>query len=188
MATQPQARHWTYEDLLDLPDETKRYEIIAGRLFEMPSANSAHARIITSLMVFIFGPLITTLKIRLFTAPFDVFIRDGDPVQPDVMVLLAEQRDLISKRGIEGPPALVVEILSPSNHTHDQITKRALYARAGVREYWIVSPEAMLIEILVLDGDHYVVHARIGGDEPLTSPTLPALTGTAAQIFGDLGE
>jgi Uma2 family endonuclease len=188
MATQPQTHYWTYEDLLALPDDGKRYEIIEGVPHEMPAANSAHARIITNLMVYLLGPLMATMGIQLFTAPLDVFIRDGDPVQPDLMILLPEQRDLIAKRGIEGPPALVVEVLSPSNHTHDQITKRALYARAGVREYWIVSPEALIVEILVLDGERYTVHARVGGDEPLTSPTLPTLTGTAAQIFGDLGE
>jgi len=188
MATQPQTRYWTYDDLLALPDDGKRYEIIEGVLHEMPAANSAHARIITNLMVYIFGPLMAAMGIHLFTAPLDVFIRDGDPVQPDMMILLPEQADWVSKRGIEGPPDLVVEVLSPSNAGHDHITKRALYARAGVREYWIVSPEARIVEILVLDGERYAVHARVGGDEPLTSPTLPALTGTAAQVFGDLGE
>ena len=187
MATQAQAHGWTYQELLTLPDDGKRYEIIEGVLYEMPGANAVHARIITNLMVFIFGPLMTTLKIQLFTAPLDVFIRDGDPVQPDLLILLPDQLDLIAKRGVEGPPALVVEVLSPGNPEHDRITKRAIYARAGVAEYWIVSPEAATIEILTLHDSHYVVHARVGGDEPLTSPALPALTGTAAQVFGESG-
>ena len=188
MATQPQTRYWTYDDLLALPDDGKRYEIIEGVLHEMPAASMDHAEIITNLMVYFFGPLMKALGIRAYAAPVDVFIRGGSPVQPDILVLLAEQLTLRSKRGVEGPPALVVEVLSPSNAGHDHITKRALYARAGVREYWIVSPEARIVEILVLDGERYAVHARVGGDEPLTSPTLPALTGTAAQVFGDLGE
>ena len=188
MATQPQTRRWTYEDLLALPDDGKRYEIIEGVLYEMPAANMDHADIITNLMVYFFGPLMKALGIRVYTAPVDVFLRGGNPVQPDIFVLLAEQLALRSQRGIEGPPTLIVEVLSPSNHTHDQVIKRALYARAGVAEYWIVSPEAMSVEILILDGDRYALHARVGGDEPLTSPTLPALTGTAAQIFGDPGE
>jgi len=124
---------------------------------------------------------------EVLTAPLDVFIRDGDPVQPDLLILLPEQLDLIAKRGIEGPPALIVEILSPSNPEHDRITKRAIYARAGVAEYWIVSPEAATIEILTLNDGHYAVHTRIGGDEPLASPTLPALSGTADQVFGETG-
>jgi Uma2 family endonuclease len=187
MATQPQPHDWTCEDLLTLPDDGKRYEIIEGVLHEMPAANTDHALIIMRLILYIFGPLVHALGIQVLTAPVDVFIRDGDPVQPDLMLLLPEQRDLIAKRGVEGPPALVVEVLSPSNPEHDRITKRALYARAGVPEYWIVSPEAATIEILALRDGHYAVHARVGGDEPLTSPTLPALAGTAARVFGESG-
>jgi len=185
MATQPQTKYWTYDDLLALPDDDKRREIIEGILYEMPAANTDHALIIMRLIRWVFGPLIWGLGGEILTAPVDVFIRAGDPVQPDLMIFLPQQRDLIAKRGVEGPPALVVEVLSPSNPEHDRITKRALYACAGVREYWIVSPEAATIEILALNDGHYDVHARVGGHEPLISPTLPALIGTAAQVFGE---
>ncbi len=187
MATQPQTHDWTYEELLTLPDDGKRYEIIEGVLYEMPSINTEHAQIVMRLILTIFGPLMESAGIQLFTAPLDVFIGEGAVVQPDLVILLPRQLDLIARRGVEGPPALLVEVLSPDNSTYDRITKRDLYARAGVAEYWIVSPEAMLVQILTLDGDHYTVHARIGGDEPLISPLLPALTGTAAQVFGEGG-
>ncbi len=187
MATQLQPHNWAYEDLLALPEDGKRYEIIEGVLYEMPAANTEHALILMRLIRWIFGPLIWGMGGEILTAPVDVFIRDGDPVQPDLIILLPEQLELIAKRGIEGPPALVVEVLSPSNPEHDRLTKRALYARAGVREYWLVSPEAATIEILTLHDDRYAVHARVGGDEPLTSPILPTLTGTAAQVFGEGG-
>lgn len=183
MATQQQEKYWTYEDLLDLTDDGKRYEIIAGELYEMPSANTTHATIIVSLMLNVFGPLVSALGVRLFTAPVDVFLLDANPVQPDIFLLLPEQADLIAKRGVEGAPALVVEVLSPSNPEHDRIVKRALYARAGVPEYWIVSPEAAIVEILILDGTVYRTHARIAGDEPLTSPTFPTLTVAASAVF-----
>lgn len=88
-----------------------------------------------------------------------------------------------SERGIEGPPALIVEVLSPSNSQHDLITKRALYARAGVPEYWIVSPEAMSIEVLTLEGSHYRTHDRLAGDEILTSPTFPTIAMPISVIF-----
>ena len=185
MATQAQAHDWTYQELLTLPDDGKRYEIIEGVLYEMPAANTEHALIIMRLIRWTFGPLIWGMGGEILTAPIDVFIRDGDPVQPDLLILLPEQLDLIAKRGVEGPPALVVEVLSPSNPEHDRITKRALYARAGVAEYWIVSPEAATIAILTLNEGNYDVHARVGGDEPLTSPSFPALSGTAAQVFGE---
>ena len=111
------------------------------------------------------------------------FLLDANPVQPDIFLLLPEQADLIAKRGVEGPPALVVEVLMPSNPEHDRVAKRALYARAGVPEYWIVSPEAAIVEILILDGAAYRTHARIAGDEPLTSPTFPSLAAAASTVF-----
>jgi len=89
----------------------------------------------------------------------------------------------MSKRGIEGAPALIVEVLSPSNPEHDRIVKRALYARAGVAEYWLVSPEAAIVEVLTLAGGHYQTHARVAGDESLSSLVLPGLDCTAARIF-----
>jgi Uma2 family endonuclease len=74
--------------------------------------------------------------------------------------------------------------LSPSNPEHDRITKRALYARGGVKEYWLVSPEAATVEVLVLDGAAYRTHLRAGGDERVTSTVLPGLSFPAAAAFG----
>lgn len=183
MATQQQPRTWTYDDLLALPDDGKRYEIIDGELYEMPAANTEHAMIIMTLILRVFGPLTDTLGIQCFTAPVDVFLRGAGPVQPDLFVLLPDQVGLMSRRGIEGPPALVVEVLSPSNPERDRIVKRAAYARGGVREYWLVSPEAAIVEILALDGDRYRTHARVAGDEPLSSLVLPAIAAPAGVIF-----
>ena len=182
MANTQQHKYWTYDDLFGLPDDGKRYEIIEGVLYEMPAPNLAHARLIMN-SIAIFLPLIEGLGGRLYTAPVDVFMADANPVQPDLMLLLPDQLHLESKRGIEGPPALLVEVLSPSNPEHDRLVKRAVYARGGVLEYWLVSPEAGSIEILVLDGDRYRTHARVGGDESLTSTILPELHRPVSAIF-----
>lgn len=182
MSIRKQPKYWTYDDLFDLPED-KRYEIIEGVLYELPAANSAHAVIIMNLIVKVLSPVIFALGGQLLTAPLDVFLRGGNPVQPDLLVLLPDQLGMISERGIEGVPALLVEVLSPSNSRHDLVTKRALYARAGVRKYWIVSPEAMIIEILTLDGEVYRTHARLAGDEPITSVLFPAIATPTSAIF-----
>ena len=143
MAVTKRENRWTYEDLFNLPDE-KRYEIIEGVLYEMPSANWEHGEIIMNL-IWLLHPLARRIGAYLHTAPQDVFLPDADPVQPDLFLLLEDQQGLITKRGVEGPPALVIEVLSPSNPEHDRIRKRALYARGEVREYWIVSPEAATV-------------------------------------------
>lgn len=177
--TQP----WTYADLTRLPDDGRRYEIIDGVLYEMPSPSADHARAIMNLILSVLGPLVQALGGRLFTAPLDVFLPGADPVQPDLLVLLPEQLHLVSRRGIEGAPALIVEVLSPSNADYDRTVKRALYARAGVREYWLVSPDAATVEVLVLEGDRYRTHVRAAGDEAVTSTVLAGLHSPAAIIF-----
>ncbi len=182
MATQQQPKYWTYDDLFDLPDD-KRYEIIDGELHEMPAPNARHEVITMNLVQFVFSLVVWPLGGKILTAPVDLFLRADNPVQPDLLVLLPDQLGMISERGIEGVPALLVEVLSPSNSRHDLVTKRALYARAGVREYWIVSPEAMIIEILTLDGEVYRTHARLAGDEPITSVLFPAIATPTSAIF-----
>ena len=182
MATQQQPKHWTYDDLFALPAD-KRYEIIDGVLYEMPAPNAAHEVITMNLVQFVFSPVVWPRGGKILTAPVDLFLQHDNPVQPDLLILLPEQLGMISDRGIEGAPALLVEVLSPSNSRHDLVTKRALYARAGVQEYWIVSPEAMSIEVLTLDGAVYRTHARLVGDEPITSALFPAIATPTSAIF-----
>lgn len=182
MATQTPHKIWTYEDLFALPDDGKRYEIIHGELYEMPSPNFSHGTAVYNLMMLL-GPIVTKLGGILRTAPMDVFIRNGNPVQPDILALLSDRLNLISGRGIEGAPSLLIEILSPSNSIHDLILKRDLYAHAGVLEYWLVSPEAWIVEVLTLDGDAYRTHIRAGADELITSPLLPELSFPASAVF-----
>src|SRR5918997_2753133 len=162
MAITKPAGTWTYEDLFSLPDDGRRYEIIEGELYEKPSPSWAHAAVIASLITMLI-PLVTRLGGRWFTAPVDVFFQGANPVQPDILVLLPDWPGSLTQRGIEGAPDLLVEVLSPSNRGHDLLTKRALYARAGVREYWIVDPTNCTVEILTLDRDAFhTVQVAVG--------------------------
>ena len=181
VVTKP-AGGWTYDDLFNLPDDGKHYEIVDGELYELPRRGSDHGLVIMNLIILLV-PIADQLGGRLLTAPLDVFLPGADPVQPDIFLLTADQFHLISKRGIEGPPALVIEVLSLSNPEHDRITKRALYARGGVPEYWLVSPEAATIEVLVLEGAAYRTHVRAGNDEPVTSTLLPDFSFPSSAAF-----
>lgn len=178
---------WTYEDLFDLPDDGTRYEIIEGELYEMPAPYLAHALAIANLISMLI-PLVARLGGQWLTAPLDVFFQGANPVQPDIVVVLPGRSARFVKRGVEGPPDLLIEVLSPSNRVHDILTKRALYARGGVREYWIVDPDARTIEILTLD--HDVRHqgtVSSGSDTPISSLFGP-LPIEAGHLFGDLDE
>ncbi|HEU5434334.1 MAG TPA: Uma2 family endonuclease [Thermomicrobiales bacterium] len=178
---------WTYDDLLRFPDDGKRYEIIEGTLYEMPSPLLVHAQVIANLMFFL-GALVRSLDGRLFTAPLDVFVPGGDPVQPDVIVILPGGAAKPVRRGIEGPPDLAIEVLSPSNRGHDRLTKRALYATAGVREYWIVDPEARTVEVLALHLDAFHAVQTAAGDDRIESSLLPALDLAATDVFAGLDD
>jgi Uma2 family endonuclease len=182
MASSTSTKFWTYEDLFALPDDGKRYEIIHGELYEMPSPNFSHGTGIVNL-IGILLPIVRSLGGILRTAPMDVFIKNGNPVQPNILVLLRDRLQLISSRGIEGAPNLLIEILSPSNSIHDHILKRDLYAQAGVLEYWLVSPEAGIVEVLTLAGQEYRTHVRAGANELVTSRLLPELSFSASDVF-----
>ncbi len=99
----------------------------------------------------------------------DVHLADHTVAQPDVLYVSPERREILQD-WIEGAPDLVVEVLSPSTARMDRLLKLNRYAEAGVREYWLVDPVARTIEILVNNGERFVVHAQAGG--PWTSPAV----------------
>lgn len=95
-------------------------------------------------------------KCEVFSAPFGVrlFEKDGDSpenvdtmVEPDISVIC--DRDKLDRHGCKGAPDLIVEILSPSTQRRDRLIKLELYQRAGVREYWLVSPEEQTVQVLL---------------------------------------
>src|SRR4051794_3931322 len=106
-----------------------------------------------------------------------------DPVQSDLLVILAADFDIIQPTGIEGIPALLVEILSPSTRNHDLTTKLAAYARAGVPEYWVLRPKER--DVLLYSGPdaangRYLAVTPLPADGELISPTLPFRAPVAA--------
>ncbi len=182
MAVQFRDTRWTYDDLRALPDDGKRYEIIEGVLYEVTGPGGKHVAALIKLNTLLL-PYVEAVGGMLVNPVVDVFFSGADPVQPDMVILLPDGPAWISTRGIEGPPDLIVEVLSPSNRGHDILTKRALYGRAGVREYWLVDPEARTIDVLALSSD--ALHSRgiTAGDDRVTSALLPDLSFPASAVF-----
>lgn len=98
---------------------------------------------------------------RVFIAPVDVRLPKADEadeaidtvVQPDVLVVCDERK--ISERGVRGAPDFVVEVLSPATAGHDQVKKRRIYERHGVKEYWLVHPTDRILTVYRLMGAEY---------------------------------
>lgn len=179
---------WRYEDLASLPDDGTRYEIIDGELYELSGPRSVHARVIARLIGLLL-PVLERLGAEWVSAPLDVFFAGANPVEPDIMVMLPGSRAQFVDNGIEGPPDLLIEVLSPSNRAHDTVRKRALYARGGVREYWIVDPDAGSIEIVGEDGKTVqIVAAADGAALAWRSPLLGEFAVDSAEMFPRFGD
>ena len=181
---QPTTKKWTHDDLLALPDEGARYELIDGELYELPMPNEPHQRASRNLIILLL-PAATQDGAEWYHAPTRVYLPpDGERgVEPDLLYFFPDGNTSRSYRGIEGALDLVVEILSPSNPEHDEEDKRTWYAQAGVREYWIVSPEFRAVEVLVLEGGEYQTLVLARGEDPVTSTVFTELRFPAAAIF-----
>lgn len=188
MAVTKAAGTWTFEDLYALPDD-KHYEIIEGELYEMPSPNADHVRLVMNFIRLLL-PWADRIGGELRTAPQGVFLPGlTNPVQPDLLLLTASQRrtvaegGLLTEQGVVGPPALIIEVLSPNNREHDLVRKRRIYALGGVPEYWLVDPRSQSIEVLVLEEGEYRTRARATGEATVTSAVLPELAFRASEAF-----
>ena len=173
---------FTYEDYCNAPED-KRYELHDGDLILVPSPKEPHQK--TSLDL--------AAELRLFTrrtgigyiyiAPFDVLFSDTDVVQPDVIFVSNERLEIITPDNIQGAPDLVIEVLSPSTAHRDRTFKRALYARHGVREFWLVDTDAHTIEVLLLGASGYETVGIFGAGQTLTSPTLTGFNLNTDEVF-----
>jgi Uma2 family endonuclease len=157
---------YTYADYLTWP-ETPRYELIDGKAYAMaPAPSVRHQDIVLQVARQIANQLDNT-SCRPFVAPLDVRLpkhpNDRDEhtdrvVQPDIFVVCDPNK--IDERGVLGAPDWIIEILSPGSASYDQITKRALYERVGVREYWVIHPIDGMVFIYRHNGTHYEVDVQ----------------------------
>ena len=120
---------------------------------------------------------------RVYTAPFDVRLSFNTVVQPDVMVILSENMHKITHKGIIGGPDLAIEIASPSTESYDRLVKWNAYARAAVREYWIVDPLKQHVEVLVLEAETYQSLGVFSDEQLLPSLVVPELPVRVKQFF-----
>ena len=140
----PRTAPWTREQVLALPEDGNRYELIDGALLVTPSPRVPHQSVAMALC----GKLIPHVDAhrlgRVLSSPADLFGRLGQLAQPDIFVLPTRA---MSERWAELPdPILAIEVLSPSTARYDRVTKRRFYQRAGVPEYWIVDLDARTVE------------------------------------------
>jgi Uma2 family endonuclease len=165
------AKRWTYEESWSLGPE-KRCEIIDGELFMPPSPDTWHQEWSFDLSMLV-GAHVKRHKLgRFFVAPLDVVLDPENTVQPDLIFVANSNLGIIQRRAIFGAPDLLIELISPSTVRRDRYDKKEIYARFGVKEYWIGDPANKSLEILVLKAGRYELHCSAEEKGKLVSSVL----------------
>ena len=180
----------TYADLVLLPDDGNRHEIIGGVHYVTPSPYIPHQILVGRLFVAIAGFLKTRRKLgRVFISPVDVLMSEHDIVVPDLTFVAGDQESILTEANVQGAPALLAEVLSPSTRRRDEGIKRELFDQQGVREYWLVDRTAMRVSIHRRNADGsfpLVLTLEAETDGQLSTPLLPGFTLSVRELFEEL--
>ena len=172
----------TYQDYAGTP-EGEIWELIDGEKFMPPSPGAAHQKIDMRLGSRLHSFVDDRDLGEVFSAPFDVVLSDVDVVQPDLLFVSKERLHIVTAANVQGAPDLVVEIRSPSTASRDWTIKRGLYARYGVKEYWVVDPDARRIWVMALGDAGFDEIGSYSAGDVLTSPSLEGLSIDLDDIF-----
>ena len=178
-------RRVSFADLQRMPEDGNRYELHDGELRVVPSPLLRHQVVIARL----FEALLEYRRAgggEVFCAPLDLVLSDYDVVQPDLMYFGGESASRLKlNEFVRFPPDVAIEVLSPSTAAIDRGRKRDLFARYGLREYWVVDPVEHRVEVSVLTAHGYEA-PRVVEQGVLESPTVPGLTIDLGPIFEGL--
>lgn len=170
------------------PGEYKiRHELIGGVHFVTPNPVTRHQELVSRLWFDIETYLRANPHCgRVFGVPLDVVLSDHDVVAPDLILIAEDQDAILNPKNVQGAPALVIEVLSPSTRRRDLGIKRDLFDRAGVREYWIVDGKLDRIEIHRRDASRVLRltdRITVDGGGVLTTPMLPGFACPLDRLF-----
>ena len=181
MAMTPARVVLTYRDYETLPNDGRRYEIHDGELSVTAAPRTMHQEVLANLFAALYAHVRAHGLGKVYPAPTAVILSDTSIVEPDIVYVATAAQ--ISERGIEGPPTLAVEILSPSTAQTDRQIKMQIYARHGIPWYWVVDPDNRVVEVYRLARGGYVLDARASGDESLTAEPLTELVIPLASLW-----
>lgn len=171
----PSSVRFKAADIWDAPDDAKRYEVIDGQLYASPPPVREHQGASGVLYGYIW-PYVHARRLGwLYAAPIGVTLDDENGLQPDLVYVSREREAILSKRGIEGPPDLVVEILSPSTRSRDRGIKMRRYAAAGVPHCWLVDPRTRALEAYRLGEQGYTLIGKQGPGTIFCPELFPGL-------------
>ena len=165
----------SFADLEGWPEDGRRYELYDGEVSVVPSPIPLHQMVSARLYLVLEEYTRAHGGVVLY-APLDIVLTDFDVVQPDLLLFTAARAHLVKPRQVtRHAPDLAIEILSPSTAPNDRGRKPQLLARHAVREYWLVDPNAVTIEVHCLAGDRLTLAHSAGAADMVQSVLLPQL-------------
>jgi Uma2 family endonuclease len=163
-----------------------QYELIGGELILVPAPKTYHQRISGRLYRIISEFVLSNKLGEVMYAPVDVLLTEKDKPQPDIFFIAKDRLDIIKEQHVDGAPDLIIEILSPSTASRDRVEKSRLYFTHGVKEYWIVDPDSMVVEILTPGEKYWQIAGTYNQKETLSSPLLQGLNINLMDVFTGL--
>jgi Uma2 family endonuclease len=170
-------------DYWKLP-EGEPVELIRGELVMSPAPRTSHQIILGELYAILRTAAAKGGGMPLLS-PADVILSDDTILQPDLLYVAKERRGIIGDR-VNGPPDIVVEVISPKAERRDRVQKLDVYAQYGVAEYWIVDYGARVIDFLLLENGRYAMLKA--ADDRYQSPRLPEVAIDLATFWKEVAE
>ena len=172
----------TYEDYARTSDD-ERWELLNGELVMVPSPNMSHqatqAKLGSRLNNFVDQGGLG----HVFFAPTDVVLSDTNVVQPDLLFISRGREHIITHANVQGAPDLAAEIRSPSTAERDLTVKRRLYAEHGVKEYWLVDPDARTVTVPLLGERGYEEAGTYRSGQSFVSTAVEGFSVSLDEIF-----
>lgn len=154
----------------------RQFQLLNGRPTVNPAPTTKHQRILLRLTRLLVDFVESGELGEVWLAPCDVVLSTYDVVQPDLFFVSAQRAHIVTEKNVQGAPDLIFEILSASTADWDRGYKQHLYATHGVREYWLVDPDAELVEVRVLGDAGYETYGVYRADDTVTSRLLEDLS------------
>ena len=182
MVTDPQVR-LTVRDYLDIPDDENRYELIDGEIHMAPAPSYEHQESTLNLAAFLRDFVRANGLGRVVASPIDLYLSDGDVLQPDIAFISNERLHIIHSDGLHGAPNLIIEVLSPGTERIDRTLKSERYERFDVQEYWLADPIAKTILVFRARDGAFERIGEFTEGMTLETPLLPGLRVDVSAMF-----
>jgi Uma2 family endonuclease len=176
-------RLYTYAELVaELPESNQPGELWDGELIMSPTPSFNHQKVVFRFQRALHDWVAARKLGEVVAAPIDMVLSPHRAMQPDVIFIARDRLDII-QRVVMGPADLVTEVISPGGRNRDRIEKRDLYEQHGVKEYWIVDPEAETVDVLELVQGQYELAMRRAPGEIATSRLLTGFEVSVDYLF-----